>query len=132
MLLILTSSYSGLLSLTAHCSKKFKKKKKLFNKTCVSLFHFSSHTLHLFCLFAPICFLFSLKKKFFFWVLSSPMPMPLPPFCFLFYFIFYFLRSPSTQAAASLSSNHTAKPICSSLLPLTKPTITNTHLLFFL
>ena len=56
----------------------------------MSLFHFSSHTLHLFCLFAPICLLFSLKK-FFFWVLSSPMPMPLPPFCFLFYFILFFI-----------------------------------------
>ena len=58
----------------------------------MSLFQFSSHMLHLFCLFAPICFLFSLT--FFSLVLSSPMPMPLPPLCFLFYFIFFVLPHP--------------------------------------
>ena len=117
MLLILTSSYSELLSLAAHCSKMLKKKNCLFNETCVPLFHFSSHAPP----FMPFCaYLYLVFPHFFFLVLSSPTPTPLPSFWF-----FYFLHSPSTQAVASLPSTHATKPICTPLLPLTEPTITS-------
>ena len=46
--------------------------------------------------------------------------------CLYLLFAFFFIRSPSTQAAASLPSTYAAKPGCSPLFPLTEPTITNT------
>ena len=107
----------------------------------MSLFHFSSHTLHLFCLFAPICLLFSLKKKFF-WVLSSPMPMPLPPFCFLFYFLFSLFSLNPGHCFPFLNPRHQTHLLfttpsdqthhhkhTSSLLPLIEPTIINLSIL---
>ena len=56
-------------------------------------FHFSSHTLHLFCLFAPISSCF--PSFFFFGFSLSPTPTPLPPL-----FFFFFLHSPSTRSEA--------------------------------
>ena len=48
-------------------------------------FHFSSHTLHLFCLFAPISSCF--PSFFFFGFSLSPTPTPLSPLLFFFFFI---------------------------------------------
>ena len=109
----------------------------------MSLFHFSSHRLHLFCLFAPICFLFSLKFFFFF----GFSLLPCLCLCLLFVFIlFYFLFSsfslnPSrcflflnprrqTHLLFTTPSDqiHHHKH-ASSLLPLTEPTITNPSIL---
>ena len=83
----------------------------------MSLFHFSSHTLHLFCLFAPICFLFSLLfylfiyfyYYFFFWFSLR--------FLFLF-FIFFVLARPKSLL-----------PFTTYSLWLTEPTITNASIL---
>ena len=119
MILFLTSSYSGLLSLAAHCSKMLKKN-YLFNVSRVSLFHFFSHAPR----FLPFSrYLFLPFPHFLFWFSSLPH---LRPVSSLVFFFFYFLRSPSTKAAASFLSTHAAKPICASLLPLIEPTITNT------
>ena len=132
MLLILTSSYSGLLSLAAHCSKKLKKKNCLIKHVCpFSTFPLTRSTFFAFSRLFAYCFP---SKNFFFLGSLFSYAYAFASFLFfiLFYFIFYFLCSPSTQATASLSSTHATKLICSSLLPLTKPTITNTPLLFFL
>ena len=90
----------------------------------MSLFQFSSHMLHLFCLFGPICFLFSLI-----FFSSSLFSHAYASASSLFFILFYFLRSSSSQAATFIPSTHATKPICTSLLPLTKPTITNPRIL---
>ena len=88
---------------------------------------FHHDTLHLF----PFLFyLFALFFPFFFFLFfifggfSIIFLMVLPSLYLLS--AFFFLRSPSTQAAASLPSTYAAKPGCSPLFPLTEPTITNT------
>ena len=80
----------------------------------MSPFHFSSNVLHL---FASISFFFSLI--FFSWFSLLP--------CLLLclFFVFLFSSFSLNLSYASLPSTHAAKPICTSLLPLTDPTITN-------
>ena len=107
MLLSLTSSYSELLSLAAHCSKMLKKKNCLFNETCVPLFHFSSHAPH----FMPFCaYLYLVFPHFFSW--SSLLPRL--RLCLLSgFFIFFILPQP--------------KP----LLPFLQPTLPNPSALLY-
>ena len=74
----------------------------------------------LFCLFVLF---YSGSPSLFIYLFISGSPFSHASASFLLFFLL--LSSPSTQAVASLPSTHVAKPICSSLLPLTEPTITN-------
>ena len=67
---------------------------------------------------------FSTSSRFFFLCEFSIIFLMVLPSLYLLS-AFFFLRSPSTQAAASLPSTYAAKPGCSPLFPLTEPTITN-------
>ena len=144
MLLILTSSYSGLLSLAAHCSKKLKKKKKncLIKHVCpFSTFPLTGSTFFAFSRLFASCF----PSNFFFF-LGSLFSHAYAFASFLFFILFYFLFSsfslnPSrcfpflnprrqTHLLFNTPSDQTHHhKHASSLLPLTECTITNLSIL---
>ena len=113
MLLILTSSYSGLLSLAAHCSKNFKKKKNcLIKHVCpFSTFPLTRSIFFAFSRLFASCFP---SKKFFFFGFSL---LPCLCLCLLsvFYFILFFIFFALPQPKPLLPFPQTTPPNPSAL-----------------